>query len=252
MKRVLILLAGVLTMASAQAWDHHCKFNATSEDTIKADGVRLLEIDARAGLLRVEGQSGSKTISVEAEACATRKNLLEEVEWRMERSGDRIRLAVDLPDPRNNNYAVLNLVVEIPRGLDLDVRDSSGSIVIADAGAVRVRDSSGSLEIDGADGSVIVDDSSGSLSVEDVSGHVEIRDGSGSIKVENVRGSVRVAEDGSGSIDIDEVEGDVEIGNDGSGSISVADVGGNFTVRRDGSGSISHRRVAGRVSLPND
>jgi len=249
MRGHILAIAAFMLSSGAQAWDD-CKYEAASHDKLKIGKAKLVEIDARAGFLRIEGQAGMKEITVDATACATEEKLLDAVEWSLERDTDRIRLRVDLPQPDDNQYALLNLIVTVPEGIDMDISDTSGSLTVSSVGALRVQDSSGSIDIRDAGGSVLINDSSGSITVADVNGNMEIEDGSGSIDVEHVSGSVRVS-DGSGSIDIDNVKGTVEIEEDGSGSISVADVGGDFIVRDDGSGGISHERIAGEIRLPD-
>lgn len=249
MRALSLLLIGLLCGASANGWER-CRYTAESADSVKPGRANQLEINALAGSLEVTGQEGAEEISVEAVACATKENLLDEVSWSLKRKGRTIVLDTDLPSQDGDDYAALNIVVTVPAGLDVDIDDTSGSLKVRRVGALRVRDRSGSINISDADGSVIIDDSSGSMNVERVRGNLQIDDGSGSIDIDQVTGSVRI-KDGSGSIHIDDVDGSVEVADDGSGSISVADIGGDFVVGDDGSGSISHRRVAGSVRLPD-
>ena len=128
----------------------------------------------------------------------------------------------------------LDLTLEVPDTVPLEVEDSSGSLRIYNVAAVDLRDGSGGIDIDG------------------VAGDVRVTDGSGGIDIVAVRGSVTIEDDGSGGIDIADVGGDVIIEEDGSGGIDVADGQGDFIVKRDGSGSVRHSGVAGRVDTPSD
>ncbi|MEM7202516.1 MAG: hypothetical protein AAF628_19750 [Planctomycetota bacterium] len=105
----------------------------------------------------------------------------------------------------------LDLTVELPGSLPVEIEDSSGSIVVRDVGAVAVADGSGSVEILG------------------VAGDVRVTDGSGSISIDEVGGSVFIESDGSGSIDVTDVDGDLVVGPDGSGSFNFTRVRGQVT-----------------------
>ena len=67
--RGYLLVMGLLLASGAHAWDD-CKYEAESSDKLKAGRTKLVEIDARAGSLRVEGKPGAKEVSVDATACA--------------------------------------------------------------------------------------------------------------------------------------------------------------------------------------
>jgi hypothetical protein len=248
-----------------------CKVSKTIEESLDASGATELEVDARAGFLRIEGSDSLSEVRIDGQACASKESLLDGIELVTRRQGDRliVRVEIDNNWGWGNNYARLDLTLEVPDSLALsvddssgeaeifgvasiDLRDSSGSIDIAEvAGDVRIRDSSGEIELRRVGGSVRLRDSSGGIDIRDVSQNVEIEeDGSGEIYIAGVEGDVVVGSDGSGGISIRDVTGHVTIGSDGSGSIRVTSVGGDFTVRDDGSGSISIDGVKGRVRTP--
>jgi hypothetical protein len=248
-----------------------CKVSKTIEESLDASGATELEVEARAGFLRIEGSDSLSEVRIDGRACASKDSLLDDIELVTRRQGDRliVRVEIDNSWGWGNNYARLDLTLEVPASLALsvddssgeaeiigvasiDMRDSSGSIDISEvAGDVRIRDSSGEIEVSGVGGSVRLRDSSGGIDIRDISRNVEIEeDGSGEIYIAGVEGDVEVGSDGSGGISIREVTGHVTIGSDGSGSIRVTSVGGDFTVRDDGSGSISIDGVKGRVRTP--
>jgi DUF4097 and DUF4098 domain-containing protein YvlB len=163
-------------------------------------------------------------------ACAPTQEDLERVTLTAERVGTDIVVEAHTDDTNGR----LDLTLEVPDTVPLEVEDSSGSLRIYDVAAVDLRDGSGGIDIDG------------------VAGDVRVTDGSGGIDIVAVRGSVTIEDDGSGGIDIADVGGDVIIEEDGSGGIDVADVQGDFIVKRDGSGSVRHSGVAGRVDTPSD
>jgi hypothetical protein len=233
-----------------------CSFTAERSLTVSADGVSVLNIDAGSGALHVEGRPDLVEIRVTGSACASREEDLTELRLTVDEGpGGEITLSAHYPERRDralgDNTARIDLTVLIPRGMDVDLDDSSGDLEVSGTGDLRVDDSSGSIRVYGIDGSVSIDDSSGGLELWDVSGDVEIEDGSGGLEVRDIRGSLRLR-DGSGGIAIADVEQDVLIESDGSGGIEVRGVGGDFVVALDRSGGIRHSDVRGRVEIPVD
>ena len=198
-------------------------------DVSVGDATRI-RVRARAGSLRIDGRSGLTDVRATGTACAPTQEDLERVTLTAERVGTDIVVEVHTDDTNGR----LDLTLEVPDTVPLEVEDSSGSLRIYDVAAVDLRDGSGGIDIDG------------------VAGDVRVTDGSGGIDIVAVRGSVTIEDDGSGGIDIADVGGDVIIEEDGSGGIDVADVQGDFIVKRDGSGSVRHSGVAGRVDTPSD
>jgi hypothetical protein len=256
---------------SSALYASECKVSKAIEESLDASGATELEVEARAGFLRIEGSQGLDEVRIDGRACASKDSLLDGIELIARREGSRLIVRVEIDDNWSwgNQYARLDLTLEVPASLALtvddssgevdilgvasiDLSDSSGSIDIADvAGDVRIRDSSGEIELSRVGGSVRLRDSSGGIDIRNVSRNVEIEeDGSGEIYIAGVEGDVEIGSDGSGGISIRDVTGHVTIGSDGSGSIRVTSVGGDFTVHDDGSGSISVDGVKGRVRTP--
>ncbi len=253
--RSLAALAAALCIASPALADD-CRYEDLLEKTIDAKGATRIRIDAAAGYLRIVGRPGLEEVRVKGTACASKKTLLEDIRLSAKRSGSEVRIEAEITRGGFNLFgdgnARLDLEIEVPDSVPLDVKDSSGSIDVVGVAALDIDDSSGEITIEGVAGKLDVDDSSGSIVVSDVEGDIRLEDSSGDITIESVGGSVDIIEDSSGSIDISKVKGSVLIRRDGSGSISVSDIDGDFTVERDGSGTISHRDVGGRVNIPDD
>ena len=230
--------------------DHTAPRNAT----IDASGARLVRISARAGWLKVSGRQGATQARVRGTARASREGWLEEIQLRTERRGDVVEITVEISERDyvgiGRFYRALDLDIEIPAGMAVEIEDSSGDVEVSGTGGVDIEDSSGDVEIMDAGGAVRVRDSSGDVRIERAKGSVSVQDSSGDIELRNIAGSVEIEEDSSGEIVALDVTGAVHVARDGSGGIRVADVGGSFTVDRDGSGGISHRNVKGSVQIP--
>jgi hypothetical protein len=242
---VLFVSAGT---AQAGMWD--CGQTALREGSADAGGARSIRVIARAGELKIRGVAGASAVTVKGTACASRASGLDEVKLVVERRGDVVHVEAVTPEWTWGS-AGLDMEIDLPNSIPLDVEDGSGSAEVRDVAALRIVDGSGELSIVGVGGALTVDDGSGSLHIANVAGAVTLTDGSGEIVVRQA-GSVLVKEDGSGSIQISDVRGNVAVRNDGSGSIDVREVAGDFTVDDDGSGGIDHHGVRGRVKVPTD
>src|SRR5205814_10655008 len=147
---------------------------------------------------------GVGRIQVTGTARASSPRLLNEIKLIAERRGDRVFIKADMPDDngwRDDDWSVgLDLVIQVPQGINADISDGSGDTKIFNVGALEATDGSGDFSVDGAAGSVRVKDGSGSLTIENVGGDVTVDDGSGDINVRNVAGSFIVETDGPGGI----------------------------------------------------
>ena len=233
---LLVLLGGFLTPAASA--DDNCRESRDFSEELELDGIIEISVDAGAGKLIVIGERGLTTAQVEARACASDEDDLEDISLKMSKRGSTLAMRTKIPKASTNfmgsGYTRLDLEVRVPAGYPVKNSDTSGSMIVRGVASVEIEDGSGSIQI------------------MDVPGAVEITDdGSGSITVMNA-GSVRIGEDGSGSITATQIMNDVYVGRDGSGSISAKDVGGSFTVVSDSGGSIRHRNVAGIVEIDDD
>ncbi|MFL5601114.1 MAG: hypothetical protein ACJ78I_12035 [Gemmatimonadaceae bacterium] len=228
-------------------------YTAPRNAVVDAAGAKSVAVEAAAGSLRVEGKPGLRQVQVTGTARASSQQILSRIKLIAERRGDLVFIKADIPEHDDDYYdnysAGLDLVIEVPQGIDADISDGSGDARILNVGALEAQDGSGELRIDGA-ASVRVTDGSGSLTIENIRGDVTVNDGSGEIDVRNVGGSFNVQSDGSGSISATDVRGSVIVESDGSGSIDVSKIGKDFRVDSKGSGDIGYMDVVGRVDIP--
>ena len=230
-------------------------YSAPRNAVVDASGARSVEVEAAAGSLRVEGKPGLRQVQVTGTARSSSEQLLREIRLIAERRGDVVFIKADIPDYDDRSYrnysAALDLVIEVPQGINADISDGSGEARIMNVGSLQMSDGSGSLSVIGAAGSVRINDGSGDLTIENVGGDVRVDDGSGDINARNVTGSFIVETDGSGGIYATEVKGSVVVQNDGSGSIEVNRVGKDLRVDSKGSGSIDYADVSGQINIPS-
>jgi DUF4097 and DUF4098 domain-containing protein YvlB len=235
---------------------HAQNYTAPRNAVVDASGAKAVEVEAAAGSLRVEGKPGLKQVQVTGTARASSQQFLNQIRLIAERRGDVVFIKADIPDHewhsgfRDNYSAALDLVIEVPQGIDAEVSDGSGDAKIFNVGSLEAADGSGDLSVDGAAGTVRITDGSGQLTIANVGGDVTVTDGSGEIDVRNVTGSFTVESDGSGGIYATDVRGSVIVEQDGSGEIDVNKVGRDFKVDSKGSGGIDYASVTGQVNIP--
>lgn len=231
-------------------------YTAPRNAVVDAAGARTVEVEAAAGSLRVEGKAGLRQVQVTGTARSSSQQVLNRIKLVAERRGDVVFIKADMPDQDwkssfNSDYsAALDLVIQVPQGINADISDGSGEAKVFNVGSLVATDGSGDFLVDGAAGTVQITDGSGNLTIENVGGDVKVDDGSGDINIRNVTGSFTVEADGSGSIYATDVRGSVIVQNDGSGGIEVTNIGRDFKVESKGSGSIEYTAVSGRVDIP--
>jgi hypothetical protein len=254
-----LILSGTLAIAvwasPAQAQNlDQCKHSADRSANLDAASARLLELAAGAGSLKIEGRPGLDRVVIRAKACASHADLLDEMDLEARREGSTIVVRANVHEDdwmkrrwRNNMYARLDVVVQVPAGMAAEIDDGSGEIDLSNLGAVRIKDGSGSIAANDL-ASARIEDGSGEIRLVDIRGAVDIEDGSGEIELSNIDGLIDI-DDASGEITVRTSKSSVRI-SDQSGSISVRDVAGDFVVEDDGSGSIDYDNVRGRVDVP--
>jgi len=242
---------------STEASADWCKYEKEIDLTLDVSDSDVLLIKAAAGDLGVRGVSGSDEAVIHAKVCVSKQAWLDDAEIET-KSGKQASIMVNLPDSSGgwsligNNYATMDLEIEIPLDIALEVKDSSGDASFRHIAAMDLQDSSGDIKIEDAAGPLSIKDSSGDIEVEQVGAAVSIRDSSGDIEIDRVAGNFTIEADSSGDIRATNIEGTVLVKKDSSGDISVKSVGGDFRVLADGSGSIDSHDVKGEVETPKD
>jgi len=252
-----LLAALLLYQFSTEAIADLCKYEKEIELTLDLSGSDELAISAAAGDLDIRGVSGSDEAVIHGKVCVSKQAWLEDANIETV-SGRHAQIYINLPDSSGgwslfgNNYASLDLEIELPQDIALKVKDSSGDATFRNIGAMNLHDSSGDIEIEHATGPLTIYDSSGDLEIEHVNNAVSVRDSSGDIEINQVAGNFTIEADSSGDINATNIEGTVLIKKDSSGDITVKSVGGDFRVLADGSGSIRSHDVQGEIETPKD
>jgi len=252
----IILAALLLFQFSGHVSADNCKYEKTIEKTLKLDNSEALAITSAAGELEVVGVPGSNEAVIRGRVCASKEEWLGQTDVYTQ-PGKQAEISADMADTGGtwsfgNTYLLLDMHIEVPDRLPLDIRDSSGDMQLDNIAEVKIRDSSGDIEVRDARGAVSVNDSSGDIDITGADGDVTIEsDSSGDIVAVDIAGNVRVVSDSSGDIDASRVSDDFIVERDSSGDINARDIGGDFRVLRDGSGRIRSNGVKGEVEIPD-
>lgn len=254
--KIYLLPLALLLPLSLQASD--CKYSKNIDQTLDLGGTEELSVQATAGDLRIRGVSGSNEARITGKICSSKEKWLADSSVETH-GGQRAEIAVVLADQESGwaqmgwNYLYLDLELEVPDHVALDVRDSSGDMDISGVGALTIQDSSGDIDVEDSFGPVSIRDSSGDIELRDIKREVTIEsDSSGDIRGSDIERSVLVISDSSGDIDFRDVGENFIVERDSSGDISANRVGGDFRVERDGSGEIDYRNIEGQVDIPED
>lgn len=255
MKKFYALLA-ILVTTNLQAWN--CAHEKEIDVALDLSDTQLLTVLAAAGDLEIHGRSGSDMAIATGRVCASKPEWLDEAKIETE-EGREAMIAVSLPDVDSgwnitgNRYVYMDLHIEAPDDIALDIKDSSGDMEVVSTGPVTIKDSSGDIDLEDIQGDVVLNDSSGDIDLLDINGNVTvIQDSSGDMYGRDILGTVLVERDSSGDIRFQDVRDDFVVERDSSGDIVARSVGGDFRVHRDSSGDISHRNVSGTVDIPED
>lgn len=242
---LIVTLCGCITV-NAKSLD----YQETKTLSVPMGNATSFHIDAAAGFLKIIGNDSLSDIKVTAEIYADDDN----IKLILKPSGDKIVLEADANAFRGSNFSWvgesprIDLTVEVPSKMKLDIRDGSGHISITSINNnININDGSGSMAISNIKGNMNIDDGSGSLEIENVEGNIMIDDGSGSLDIKHVSGTLEI-EDGSGGLDVYDVGGLVTI-DDGSGSINVKKLKSGLTIIEEGSGGLKMSDIEGPVSI---
>lgn len=214
------------------------------ELTLDSQGLQGLIAETGAGSLEIIGVEGLTQIKLVADIYSNDDSKLI---LTLEKKANKAKLKADFEQNGFNNYSsYIDLKLQVPANLALDIDDGSGAILISKMTAdINVKDGSGELIINGGN-NVSIDDGSGDIEVSKISGNLTIDDGSGAIKVTDIRSNIAI-DDGSGNIEVANVQSAVTI-TDGSGNINVFNTKG-LTILAAGSGDVKFNKIDGPVSM---
>jgi hypothetical protein len=252
-----------------------CPHQAPRNLDLDLTGVDSLVIEIGHHELALTGTAEQRG-TVTGRACASSAARLDQLQLEQERDGGRLllRAAGTVQSGMfdwlfGGSKGDLQLNVEIPHGLPvqlkvgsgdarierlatLDLSIGSGDVEARQLDALQVRVGSGDLvarEI----GRLRIDAlGSGDVTVDAILGDATVGSvGSGDLVLREVAGRVEIGSIGSGDVTLQSVAGSVEVQSLGSGDLVARQIGGDLSLARKGSGDVRHSGVEGKVSVPN-
>ncbi len=249
---------GLLILAPSLALADECRFEAPLSQTLDLAGVHTLEIRLGRHNLHLTGSQGASA-RVAGRTCASSKERLDRLHLSQRREGDRLILVAEDDDSDWSfnlfgwsNYAYLDMQMDIPRSLPVELVVGSGDADIVGienldghvgSGDLRARSISGRFTASVGSGDIVAHDT-GAIRVGSI--------GSGDFTAETVRGDVAIGSIGSGDAGLKNVQGNVVVDSIGSGDLHADGITQDLRVRIVGSGDVSHHHVTGRVDIPSD
>ena len=222
---------------------------------LSIQGIEVLVVNCGPGSLYIKGVEDRDKIRVTAEIEVEngrkddfQKFIESNVRLNLEKQNNEALLISDFGEFSPNELeARINLMIEVPLKLNVNITDGSGAIQIQNlVGNVTMDDDSGKIQVENISGKVIINDGSGKIDLEDIRGNVTVKDGSGSIQVDQIIGDVYVM-DGSGDLTILHIDGNVTVSDD-SGDIDISDVSKAVFISESGSGELNIERVRGKIT----
>lgn len=189
----------------------------------------------------------------------------DDIKIRYEKNGSTLEVWIEKPKSYRGSFKGM-LDFKVPSNTNVTVKNSSGSVYVANIGQsiVELSASSGSVKAENIDSNLKVSASSGSIKAINISGNLtstcssgsqylskiggETRAtcSSGSIKMEDIKGNVTTT-CSSGSQNIKLIAGNVKA-TASSGSLNISQIKGNVTAKAS-SGSIKLRDIEGALKV---
>ena len=208
-----------------------CKASASARfEGVSETGIRVLEVEASLLDVEVSGGSGS-TLRGRGE------DIPRNIVVKYKRRGDVLRVWVEKRFSPFSFGRNGRLYFDAPEDIELDIRCSSGDIVIRNIDSERLyaASSSGDISISSISSEITVKNSSGSVNLGMIDGDVLVESSSGNVELIDLTGAAN-ATASSGNIRFSAIEGNIEASTS-SGRIVLSATQGALDLRTT-SGSI--------------
>ncbi len=252
------LLACALLFTPVLAHADECRFQAPRNAPLDLAGVHTLVVDLGHHTLHLNG-TATNAAQVHGRACASSQDRLTELQITQHREGDRLILTAENTSSSwtlnlfgASHYAYLDLQVEVPANLAVELNIGSGDAHVANVAQLIAGVGSGDLHVNGVRSRFDAHVGSGDIKAEDVGETHVASIGSGDFTVNRVRGDLSIGSIGSGDADLRAVGGTVDVKSIGSGDLRVNGVARDLHVAHVGSGEVEHVAVAGKVDIPHE
>lgn len=217
------------------------------------EGVRSLVLDPTVGNLEIvpsETGAVSAAYTVRVWGSDRAEAVAREVQLKWERTGERLRLAVDRPERLPPGIQLLRLDVRlaVPQGVAVAATHRGSASVRQIAGSLTLEHEGGSATVHGVQGAVTVKSRLSQVAVSEIAGDLTLEQSAGQMTVRAIDGSVTAALH-LGELTIMGVRGGVDVrGN--YGEVEIAAVEGNIKLDMTmGEASVSGLKQAGDLAV---
>jgi|GEM_PF-4635308 len=220
---VIVLFGGLASVNQVHAVCRHERVESRRID--RPRDMQILRIQSASGRVVVRGTAQTETVRIGIRACASTPEQLHSIQVDATETAGRLEVSLDIGDRYWSDGTSVDLELEVPQEMAVDVTDGAGSLWVANVHELFVKDRTGEIAVAGVSNGAFVSDGAGSLRIGAVGGDLSIVDQAGSIVVSGVGGSVWIA-DGAGLLSVSQVEGDLTLWWKGSGKVRIANVKG--------------------------
>jgi hypothetical protein len=255
MRRALITLT-LMTALTTPALADRSLLTQSSQRDFDAAGVRLLRVENPRGTTEVRRSADGRIhLLAYKQVRATRtdrERLARETQLEAGREGDAFAVRVRYPQGPalrisffelfsglDTPRVQMDLTLEVPAGIEVELRSSSGDLRTADlAGAQRLATTSGDIVVESASGPLQANATSGDIEasavglarLRSVSGDVTVKGATRPVRVNTTSGDIEVSE-AADSLRLDSVSGDIQV-EGAAGPLSIGTTSGEVHASR--------------------
>ncbi len=242
MKKLLSLALVILYMNSCISIDTSAQKITIDKIEKSFDNISTLDVKGAFCKVTINSHSSDK-INFKGEIKSNKER--DDIKIKYEKKGNTLEVWIEKPNSLSGSYSG-SFDFMVPKNINLDIKNSSGSIIIDNIGqsTISLLASSGSINASNIESDITATTSSGSINTTNISGSLKAISSSGSHNIENIGGNV-VATLSSGSIKINQVNGTVK-STSSSGSQYINAVKSDVTASAS-SGSLKLENIFGNV-----
>jgi len=228
-----------------------CEWSAVDTTIVDAAGLRHVTLRIPAGDVRLAGRPDIGHVRVIARRCGSRAELFDALDLDVRRTDAELDAGFELPTQlfsrTRGSIARIDLTVEVPARLSVEIENGLGEVEISDVDSVRIADSLDDIHVVRVARDVYVEAGPGDVTVTDVKGSALVAQSVGRVVVERVDGDVTLAEGHTGPVEIRGVRADATIGDGQAGDVRVDGVDGDLFLGRMTEGRLNAENVSGQI-----
>jgi len=209
---ILFLASSCVYVSGCDNWDPMAKYERQVELSAPLEPGSTFSAETRDGSITLEGTPSTEckliaTIRARASTEEKARELGEQIQVRLEPSGQTLRLVIEKPSVIRNAHYGVSLTGTVPTRTHLTLITSDGSVHLANIeGRIDAKTSDGSIQAEGIKGDTRLKTSDGRIQCARVeAGTLDLHTSDGSIKLEEAETTSCAARTSDGSISLTNV-----------------------------------------------